>query len=392
MYPRGRIVEFNNRDEGFCDSFILVPGMTIMSNGLLAVVYFVFLIYLFLGISIISDIFMEAIEQITSSKRTFHTKDENGIMVQRTVNVWNPTVANLTLMALGSSAPEILLNSIQTIQELGKIPGELGPATIVGSAAFNFLVITGVSVAAVSIENEDRPAEFLKEDDTPEGVKKVDAVGVFATTGTFSIIAYLWMWYVLSDNVVSILEACITVGFMFALAFIAYAFDKLNSAKRDKLMQDRLGETHSIVAGQEEAADPTAFTPPIPFTAKEVYEHLIPEEKGKVYKNDGDRKKSAEMKNFLQKQFGTTSVRDIELSEMKKVLEGEPLMKRTIYRKMNAVAQARPAIQKGEKYRKEHVMAANYDKSQRNLQWGFKCLHLSVSEANQFATVTVENK
>ena len=27
----------------------------------------------------------------------------------KTVNVWNPTVANLTLMALGSSAPEILL-------------------------------------------------------------------------------------------------------------------------------------------------------------------------------------------------------------------------------------------------------------------------------------------
>lgn len=314
-------------------------------------------------------------------------------MVQKTVNVWNPTVANLTLMALGSSAPEILLNSIQTIQELDRIPGELGPSTIVGSAAFNFLVITGVSVASVSMENEDRPAEFLKEDDTPSGVKKVDAVGVFATTGTFSIIAYLWMWYVLSDNIVTLLEACITVGFMFALAFIAYAFDKLNSSKRDALMKDRLGDTSAAIDGVEaEANDPTAFTPPIPFTAKEVYEHLIPEEQGKVWQNDLDKKKSAEMKNFLQKEFGTTSVRDIELSEMKNVLEGEPLMKRTIYRKMNAVAQARPAIKKGEKYRKEHVMAANYDKSQRNLQWGFKCLHLSVSEANNVAVVVVENK
>jgi hypothetical protein len=98
------------------------------------------------------------------------------------------------------------------------------------------------------------------------------------------------------------------------------------------------------------------------------------------------------MKNFLQKTFGTTSVRDIELAELKKVLEGEPLMKRTMYRKMNAVAQSRPAIKKGEKYRKEHVMAANYDKSQRNLQWGFKCLHLSVSEANHVASITIENK
>jgi hypothetical protein len=81
MYPRGRIVEFTNREEGFCDSFILIPGMTIMSNTFQGIVYFIFLIYLFLGISIISDIFMEAIEVITSQKRVFHHKDENGIMV-----------------------------------------------------------------------------------------------------------------------------------------------------------------------------------------------------------------------------------------------------------------------------------------------------------------------
>ena len=37
-----------------------------------------------------------------------------GEFVQTKVNVWNPTVANLTLMALGSSAPEILLNVIET--------------------------------------------------------------------------------------------------------------------------------------------------------------------------------------------------------------------------------------------------------------------------------------
>lgn len=390
MYPRGRIVEFTNREEGFCDSFILIPGMTIMSNTFQGIVYFIFLIYLFLGISIISDIFMEAIEVITSQKRVFHHKDENGIMVQKTVNVWNPTVANLTLMALGSSAPEILLNVIQCASELDSVPGELGPATIVGSAAFNFLVITGVSVAAVSYDDDDRLEEWLKEDDVDRGVKKVDAVGVFATTGTFSIIAYLWMWYVLSDSVVSLLEACITIGFMFALAFIAFAFDKLNSAKKDKLMQEKLGDT-SLATGMQ-AVDHTAFTPPIPFSAHEVYEHLIPEESGTVWSNEQDKKKSAEMKNFLQKQFGTTSVRDIELAELKKVLEGEPLMKRTMYRKMNAVAQSRPAIKKGEKYRKEHVMAANYDKSQRNLQWGFKCTHLSVSEANHVATVTIENK
>ena len=61
----------------------------------------------------------------------------------------NATVANLSLMALGSSAPEILLNVIEITT--GKfMAGDLGPSTIVGSAAFNLLVILGVCVAAIT--------------------------------------------------------------------------------------------------------------------------------------------------------------------------------------------------------------------------------------------------
>ena len=52
-------------------------------------------------------------------------------------------------MALGSSAPEILLNVIEITT--GKfMAGDLGPSTIVGSAAFNLLVILGVCVAAIT--------------------------------------------------------------------------------------------------------------------------------------------------------------------------------------------------------------------------------------------------
>jgi solute carrier family 8 (sodium/calcium exchanger) len=57
-------------------------------------------------------------------------------------------------MALGSSAPEILLSVIETVGGLGKCPGELGASTIVGSAAFNLLVISAVSIYAVSEEND----------------------------------------------------------------------------------------------------------------------------------------------------------------------------------------------------------------------------------------------
>lgn len=57
-------------------------------------------------------------------------------------------------MALGSSAPEIMLNVIETVMKLGKTPGELGAATIVGSAAFNLLVISGVSIMAVTEDTD----------------------------------------------------------------------------------------------------------------------------------------------------------------------------------------------------------------------------------------------
>ena len=40
-------------------SFVLIPGTSLLPNGLMGVVYIVALGYLFLGIAIISDIFME---------------------------------------------------------------------------------------------------------------------------------------------------------------------------------------------------------------------------------------------------------------------------------------------------------------------------------------------
>ena len=98
-----------------------------------------------------------AIEVITASKRAVNTIDSyTGETKTVYVNVWNPTVANLTLMALGSSAPEIFLNTIETLTTLGAKPGELGPATIVGSASFNFLIISAVSILAVNEDSDNR--------------------------------------------------------------------------------------------------------------------------------------------------------------------------------------------------------------------------------------------
>jgi len=136
--------------------------------------------------------------------------------------VWNATVANLTLMALGSSAPEILLSVIETVTNLGSTPGELGPSTIVGSAAFNLLVISGVSILAV----EDGTVIYFINFQT----KKINDLGTFIVTAVFSIFAYIWLFLVLlifSKGVVEMWEAILTLAFFFIFIIMAYTTDKL---------------------------------------------------------------------------------------------------------------------------------------------------------------------
>merc|ERR1711968_227076 len=95
------------------------------------------------GVAIVADVFMVSIEEITSKRKAVTIKGRTFY-----VKTWNDTVANLTLMALGSSAPEILL-SVLEVFSLEFFAGDLGPSTIVGSAAFNLLVISAVCIVGI---------------------------------------------------------------------------------------------------------------------------------------------------------------------------------------------------------------------------------------------------
>lgn len=65
-YPRGEIV-YVTKNPSVCDSWVLIPGMATIGEGTMAFFYSLMLIYLFLGIGIISDLFMGGIERITST-------------------------------------------------------------------------------------------------------------------------------------------------------------------------------------------------------------------------------------------------------------------------------------------------------------------------------------
>jgi len=191
----------------------------LLPKSLMATVYFLTLMYLFLGISIIADIFMEAIEVVCSKTKQVKVSDKEGKEFTVEIPIWNATIANLTLMALGSSAPEILLSVIETLNTLGKTPGELGPFAIVGSAAFNLLAISGVCILSVG----DEP-------------KKIFDLGVFAVTSFFSLFAYVWMTIVLNDDLVTMQEAYLTFGFFFVLVILAFSADKFKEHTENRRM------------------------------------------------------------------------------------------------------------------------------------------------------------
>merc|ERR1719215_1713921 len=112
------------------------------------VLYFCGLIWAFMGVQLVCDQFMAAIEEITSHERIVWIEVNKGARRKFHIKTWNNTMANLSLMALGSSAPEILLSATE-LPSNDFFAGKLGPSTIVGSAAFNLLVITAVCVCSI---------------------------------------------------------------------------------------------------------------------------------------------------------------------------------------------------------------------------------------------------
>mmetsp|Transcript_32344 Transcript_32344/g.62174 ORF Transcript_32344/g.62174 Transcript_32344/m.62174 type:complete len:898 (-) Transcript_32344:491-3184(-) len=210
-----RYIIYEDYHECAHHEWLLLPGFPLLDQKLLIVIYMGFLIYLFLGVAIISDVFMASIEVITSKVKVVKSKDpKTGEESEVEVLVWNATVANLTLMALGSSAPEILLAVIETLIGLLKDEeaGELGASTIVGSAAFNLLFISAVCMVAV-----------------PEGERRmVEEVPVFLVTAVFSIFAYIWLLVVLvywTPNTVTPGEAVLTALFFPVLVTLSYMAD-----------------------------------------------------------------------------------------------------------------------------------------------------------------------
>ncbi|XP_071784260.1 sodium/calcium exchanger 3-like isoform X2 [Asterias amurensis] len=206
-----------NKKAGTCLPGFILPLWKPEEPGLgdkvaRAIVYFAALCFIFLGVSIIADRFMSAIEVITSKEKMVKVKRPNGEVLTVSVRVWNETVSNLTLMALGSSAPEIMLSIIEICGNKFEA-GKLGPSTIVGSAAFNLFIIIAVCVSVI-----------------PAGeIRRIKHLRVFMVTASVSLLAYVWLYLIIatiSPGVIEIWEGLVTLCMFPLLVLWAYAADK----------------------------------------------------------------------------------------------------------------------------------------------------------------------
>lgn len=217
--PGGRGWAVFPAGEKVCTSDVLLPGFNMLPRWLLGAVYGLFLTYLFIGVAIASDLFMGGVITITSTTKKVKRRNQHGDIVIVEEPIWNWVVANITLMALGTSAPELMLALIEALLTLGKPAGELGPSCIVGSAAYNLLVISAVCTVAMP-------------NGTFKGIKQLH---VFYTTAAWSMFAYIWMlvvylWW--TPDEVTLAEALLTLLFFVLLVLTAWLVDTQPWKKR----------------------------------------------------------------------------------------------------------------------------------------------------------------
>merc|ERR1719461_1504939 len=152
-------------------------------------------------------------------------------------------------MALGSSAPEIMLSVIE-IWAKGFEAGDLGPGTIVGSAAFNLFMIIGLCM-------------YVIPDDE---VRKIKHLRVFIITATWSVFAYVWLYLILgvfSENIVESWEGILTFLFFPITVYMAFVadrrlyfykyFDKKYRAQRGVIVQSEKADVEE--RGEEKFKD-----------------------------------------------------------------------------------------------------------------------------------------
>ena len=105
-----------------CESYFLFYGETELGIGLRTFLYFLGLAYCFIGLSAITARFFLSMENVVKhSRKVVEIDPQTGAEIVRYEKVWNFTIADISLLAFGTSFPQISLATIDAIRNIGNL-------------------------------------------------------------------------------------------------------------------------------------------------------------------------------------------------------------------------------------------------------------------------------
>lgn len=105
-----------------CESYLVFSGEAAFGDSSRAFLYFLGLAYCFIGLSAITARFFRSMENVV--KHTKEVEEIDPVTHAKTIRhekVWNYTIADISLLAFGTSFPQISLATIDAIRNIGKL-------------------------------------------------------------------------------------------------------------------------------------------------------------------------------------------------------------------------------------------------------------------------------
>lgn len=105
-----------------CKDYFLFRSEIYLGDGMRTTLYFMGIAYCFIGLSAITDRFFRSMENVVKQTRKVVVIDPlTKVETVKYEKVWNYTIADIALLAFGTSFPQISLATIDAIRNLGSL-------------------------------------------------------------------------------------------------------------------------------------------------------------------------------------------------------------------------------------------------------------------------------